>query len=341
MSTSAETPSALAVFSVTEVARLFGLSESRIRYWDQTGLISPSHRQNGKRLYSFRDLVGVKTLKELLDAGASLQRIRRCLEQLRAQLPGPADPAGALLRLRVVCRGDLLVVTGAEGPYEAESGQVLFEFGVEALSAELALVVPLPLGTQLAGPAAGPVAEEAAGGGAASPAEGVASDPASASREPATAHDWFVLARGLHAEPGQEERAAAAYGRALELDPGLAAAHTNLGNLHMLAGDSAAALLHYQQALTLDADQPEARYNRARLLEEQGDLEAAAREYRQVLLRDPAFADAHFNLAQVLERSGQPRGALVHFHAYLELCPEGEAAEQALARLERFVRAAS
>jgi DNA-binding transcriptional MerR regulator len=328
MSMSAETPSALAVFSVADVARFFGLSESRIRYWDQTGLISPSHRQGGKRFYSFRDLVGVKTLKELLDAGASLQRIRRCLEQLRAQLPGPADPASALLRLRVVCRGDLLVVTGAEGPYEAESGQVLFEFGVEALSVELALVVPLPLGAPPGSTAVGPAADE-----------GGATD--TASREPVTAHDWFVLARGLHAEPGQEERAAAAYGRALELDPGLAAAHTNLGNLRMLAGDSAAALLHYQQALTLDADQPEARYNRARLLEDQGDLEAAAREYRQVLLRDPAFADAHFNLAQVLERSGQPRGALVHFHAYLELCPEGEAAEQALARLERFVRAAS
>ena len=39
-------------YSVREVARIFGLNESRIRYWAQTGFINPSGSRAGRRVFS-------------------------------------------------------------------------------------------------------------------------------------------------------------------------------------------------------------------------------------------------------------------------------------------------
>ena len=59
------------LYSAAEVARLFELPESRVRYWSQTGFIAPSVRDGNRRFYTFRDLIAVKVAKELLDAGPS------------------------------------------------------------------------------------------------------------------------------------------------------------------------------------------------------------------------------------------------------------------------------
>ena len=58
-----------------------------MRYWAQTGVVGPSERANGHAVYTFQDLVGVRAAKELLDSGVTLQRARKNLEALRAQLP--------------------------------------------------------------------------------------------------------------------------------------------------------------------------------------------------------------------------------------------------------------
>ena len=57
------------MFSSKEVAQIVGLQESRVRYWAQTGFVGPSAKNNGRASYSFQDLVGLKTAKELLDRG--------------------------------------------------------------------------------------------------------------------------------------------------------------------------------------------------------------------------------------------------------------------------------
>src|SRR5882672_4708233 len=103
------------LFTVADLARLFDLQESRIRYWDQTGFISPSQRRGGKRLYSFRDVIAIKAAKELLAGGASLQKVRKALEQLRAQLPSVDQP---LSELRIVYEAERLVVQSGAAPFE-------------------------------------------------------------------------------------------------------------------------------------------------------------------------------------------------------------------------------
>ena len=59
----------------------------QLDYWARTGLIEPSVRgakgSGSQRLYSFRDILILKIIKRLLDAGISLQQIRSAVQHLR------------------------------------------------------------------------------------------------------------------------------------------------------------------------------------------------------------------------------------------------------------------
>ena len=57
-----------------------GITYRQLDYWARTGLVEPSVRSatgsGSQRLYSFRDILILKVIKRLLDAGISLQQIR-------------------------------------------------------------------------------------------------------------------------------------------------------------------------------------------------------------------------------------------------------------------------
>ncbi len=77
-------------YRVPEVCKLVGISYRQLDYWARTGLVTPSIREAGgsgtQRLYSFRDLVQLKVIKKLLDAGVSLQNVRKAVVYLRQHL---------------------------------------------------------------------------------------------------------------------------------------------------------------------------------------------------------------------------------------------------------------
>lgn len=76
-----------------------GISYRQLDYWARTGLVEPSIRaatgSGSQRLYSFRDLVVLRVVKSLLEAGVSLQNIRKAIDTLRAH--GVEDLAGITL----------------------------------------------------------------------------------------------------------------------------------------------------------------------------------------------------------------------------------------------------
>src|ERR1700753_4235258 len=76
-----------------------GISYRHLDYWARTGLVVPSVRDasgsGSQRLYSFRDIVVLKVVKRLLDAGVSLQNIRKAIDTLRSR--GVDDLAGIML----------------------------------------------------------------------------------------------------------------------------------------------------------------------------------------------------------------------------------------------------
>jgi len=64
-----------------------GITYRQLDYWARTGLVEPSIRSAGgsgtQRLYGFRDILVLKIVKRLLDAGVSLQNIRTAVDHLR------------------------------------------------------------------------------------------------------------------------------------------------------------------------------------------------------------------------------------------------------------------
>src|SRR5262249_22173695 len=111
-----------AVWSFVDAAQIFGLAEPGLRYWAQTGFVGPTVRQKGRFYYNFQDLLSLKTAVALLDAGLSVQRVRKNLEALRRRLPEVGKP---LAQLRICSDGDELVVLADDAAFEPASGQLV------------------------------------------------------------------------------------------------------------------------------------------------------------------------------------------------------------------------
>lgn len=83
-------------FTTDQVSRLTGCTTSQLRYWDKVRLVQPSIQQTGgrpgvRRVYSFRDLVMLRSIRSLKDNGMSLQRIRRAWGYFRRNGRDPGD----------------------------------------------------------------------------------------------------------------------------------------------------------------------------------------------------------------------------------------------------------
>ena len=75
-------------FAAPEVCKIVGITYRQLDYWARTELVTPSIRDASgsgtQRLYSFQDLVTLRVIKNLLDTGVSLQRVRTAVEHLQA-----------------------------------------------------------------------------------------------------------------------------------------------------------------------------------------------------------------------------------------------------------------
>jgi len=286
------------LYSQAEVARLFELTPSRLRYWARTGFLAPSAKRGRRRYYTFQDLIGIRAAKGLLDSGLKLKDVRESVTAIRDALPKVVRP---LAELRVVAEGRAMLVRGEGAPYEAKTGQLVLDFRVDSLRDDVVRVLRRETTPE----------------------------------ERKSAYERYLEGCRLDEEPATFAEAEAAYRDALALDPSLANAFTNLGNLRYRQDDEEGAVAFYRQALQIDPDQPEALYNLGFLRLDSGDAEAAAELFEHALAADPAFADAHFNLALAYERLGRKSDAKRHWKVYLQLEPKGEWSEVARQHLDR------
>ncbi|CAN5214245.1 MerR family transcriptional regulator [soil metagenome] len=86
------TDSSRAVYGITVAAELVGAGEQALRLYERKGLLAPSRTAGGTRRYSDDDLVIVRRVMELLDAGVNLVGARHVLE---------LEAANRLLRSRL------------------------------------------------------------------------------------------------------------------------------------------------------------------------------------------------------------------------------------------------
>jgi DNA-binding transcriptional MerR regulator len=118
-------------YRAPDVANIVGISYRQLDYWARTDLVTPSIRDAGgsgtQREYSFQDIVLLKAIKNLLDTGVNLQRIRKAIGFLRDHLRKP--PHGLTLM------SDGTKIYACESPDEVmdllQRGQGVFGIAVD------------------------------------------------------------------------------------------------------------------------------------------------------------------------------------------------------------------
>jgi tetratricopeptide (TPR) repeat protein len=278
-------------YTTREVAKLLGLSPAQVRACVKAGFADPQAGPDGEPLFSFQDLVLLRTARRLLAAHVPRRRIRMALDGLQSQLP-QGQP---LTAVRISAQGHQVVARDRGEAWFPESGQTLLDFEVADLTRAATALARRP---RLA-----PI----------EPAE---------LPEDAGAADWFEQAANL--EEDQPRAAVDAYRRALALDPAFAEAHLNLGRLLHETGDLAGAEEHYRQALACHSESALAAYNLGVALQDQGRPQEALEAYQRALEQDPDLADAHFNLSGLYEDLGDEKAAFRHLRTYHKLAgPSG------------------
>src|SRR3954463_4439875 len=92
-------PDELVGYRGPAACQIAGITYRQLDYWARTGLVAPRIRSaagsGSQRLYSFKDVLVLRVVKRLLDAGVSLQNIRVAVQHLRRR--GVRDLAGITL----------------------------------------------------------------------------------------------------------------------------------------------------------------------------------------------------------------------------------------------------
>jgi DNA-binding transcriptional MerR regulator len=274
------------LFTRTEIARLLGLTTAKLRTLDRTGVVSPSGRRKGRRAYTFSDLIALRTAQTLLDKSVRLRDVTKAVGALRQSLPKVTRP---LQELRIVSDGQRVVVRTQDGVFEPLTGQMVMDLEVKSLRDDVVRVLR---------PSAG--------------------------RERArTAYELYLRASQLDEDPTTMDEAEDLYRRAIQHDPWLAIAYTNLGNIHFRRHDPDGAEDLYRKALTIDEKQPEAQYNLGYVMLERGMPEHSIPLFHGAIEADPKFSDAYFNLAMAYEQVGEPQKARPYWTSYIRLEPCG------------------
>lgn len=136
------------------VCKVVGITYRQLDYWTTTGLVSASVRSAGgsgsQRLYAFDDIVTLKVIKQLLDTGISLQRIRDSLEFVR-------DRGLSLRDVTLMSDGSTVYAVDDDAQIIdlMRKGQGVFGIAVQPLAAETEAEI-----TELPGEPAQPVAAD-------------------------------------------------------------------------------------------------------------------------------------------------------------------------------------
>lgn len=97
------------LMKIGELAKQTGLSIRTLHYYDEIGLLSPSHRTEvGHRLYSDQDIIRLQQILSLRQLGFSLSEIRECLENPDFSLPKVIDLHRSQIREQMALSRTLL-----------------------------------------------------------------------------------------------------------------------------------------------------------------------------------------------------------------------------------------
>ena len=112
-------------FSGTRAAQIVGISYRQLDYWARTDLIRPSGSDasgsGSRRQYTYRDLLELKVIKKLIDAGIRLESVRDVFAYLRNHVDSDISAAHIVIEGSsvILCDGDELIdiLRGGQGVF--------------------------------------------------------------------------------------------------------------------------------------------------------------------------------------------------------------------------------
>jgi tetratricopeptide (TPR) repeat protein len=265
-------------FSTEHVQRILGLTAKQLDYWDRLRLVSPQKEQ-GNRFYDFRDLISLRTVKQLVEEGVPASRLRHALVALREKLSQVHTP---LAELRVLSDGKDILIEHGGARLEPLSGQFALNFETSELRDRVRVIAKQ-----------GPNADDWLAtaleydAGAETRAEAIDAYEHALCIDPQKL-DALLNCGTLCYEEGNLKKAAEYFSRALQVDPENALAHFNLGSVLEEVGRLEAARLHLRNAVRLEPDYPDAHYNLAFVCEKLGAQNEAQRHWQAYVDLDPA-----------------------------------------------------
>jgi tetratricopeptide (TPR) repeat protein len=123
-------------YGVRDVEKLLSLPRSTIRSLIETGFVSPERGPRNAWLFSFQDLVVLRTAQALAAAKVPPKRITSSLKELRRHLPESMPLSG----LSICAVADRVVVKEGARQWQAESGQYLLAFEGDPARGSLSVI---------------------------------------------------------------------------------------------------------------------------------------------------------------------------------------------------------
>ncbi|HKY90182.1 MAG TPA: tetratricopeptide repeat protein [Nevskiaceae bacterium] len=283
-------------YGTRDVERLLRLSRSTIRALVDAGFVTPARGPKNTLLFSFQDIIVLRTAQALADAKVPAKRITRSLQELRNQLPDSMPLSG----LSIGAVGDQVVVRDGSGQRQADTGQYLLSFEGDPGAGSLTVIEP----------ASAP----------AKPGARKSRSPDEVRGERAPKEDVHELLEEAAAlELDDVDGSVRAYERAIAVDAARLDARINLGRLLHESGRMADAEKVYRAAIAAAPHDPLLLYNFGVLLEDTGRRAEAITAYEAALKDDPDFADCCYNLALLYRKEERPRDAIRAMSQYRRL----------------------
>lgn len=262
-------------FSSENVQRILGLTARQLDYWDRLRLVSPQ-KEEENRFYDFRDLIGLRTVKQLVEEGVPANRLRRALGALREKLVQVRAP---LTELRILSDGKDVIVERHGARLEPLSGQFVLNFETRDLNEKVHVIAERDADEWLALALEYEADKKTRAEAMEAYDRALRIDP--------TKVDALLNCGTLHYEDGNFEKAIEYFVRAISLQPDSALAHFNLGSVLEEIGNLEAARKHLRQAVRLDPNYPDAEYNLAYVCEKLGAFAEAREHWLEYLKLDP------------------------------------------------------
>ena len=116
-------------YTAAQAARLADCTISQVRYWSRSGLVVPS---GADRRFEFRDLVALRVVRALLDAGLTSARVRVAVRTVR-------ECGDDLARIRLVTDGRRVWICHDDGQIldALRAGQLALFLAVDQVTADV------------------------------------------------------------------------------------------------------------------------------------------------------------------------------------------------------------